>query len=138
MKITINRQEALALAKAAESVAPSKATMDELRCVLLEARDDNKLTMAATNMEVALERRMQADVQEGGALLINARLFTSMLGLLGGETVTIQGEDGQQALIASGECHYIIPAIPFGVSGPGDCQQHPPHGGQDRLRGVGK
>jgi len=112
MKITINRQEALALAKAAESIAPSKATMDELRCVLLEAGDDNKLTMAATNMEVALERRMQADVQEDGALLINAKLFASMLGLLGGETVTIQGEDGRQALIASGECHYTVPVMP--------------------------
>ena len=60
MKITVNRQEALALAKAAESIAPSKAVMDELRCVLLETGEDSKLTMAATNMEVALERRMQA------------------------------------------------------------------------------
>lgn len=111
MRITVNRQEALALAKAAESIAPSKATMDELRCVLLEAGDDNKLTMAATNMEVALERRMQADVQEDGALLINAKLFASMLGLLGGETVTIQGEDGRQAVIASGECRYIVPVM---------------------------
>ena len=30
MKITINRQEALSLAKSAESIAPSKAAMDEL------------------------------------------------------------------------------------------------------------
>lgn len=112
MKITVNRQEALSLAKAAESIAPSKATMDELRCVLLETADDNKLTMAATNMEVALERRMQADIQEGGSILINAKLFASMLGLLGGETVTIRGEDGRQAEISSGECHYIIPVMP--------------------------
>lgn len=111
MKVTVNRQEALSLAKSAESIAPSKATMDELRCVLLEAGDDNKLTMAATNMEVALERRMQADVREDGALLVSARLFASMLGLLGGETVTIQGEDGRQAEITSGECRYIIPVM---------------------------
>ncbi len=111
MRITINRQEALALAKAAESIAPSKAVMDELRCVLLETGEDSKLTMAATNMEVALERRMQADIQEGGALLINARLFAGMLGLLGGEAVTIQGEDGRQAEITSGECCYRIPVM---------------------------
>ena len=37
MKIVMNRLEALSLAKAAESIAPSKATMDELRCVLLES-----------------------------------------------------------------------------------------------------
>ena len=111
MKITINRLEALTLAKAAESIVPSKAAMDELRCVLLECGEDGKLTMAATNNEVALERRMPAQVMEAGALLINAKLFANMLGVLGGETVSIWGEDGRQAEITSGSCHYTIPVL---------------------------
>ena len=112
MKIVMNRLEALSLAKAAESIAPSKATMDELRCVLLESGEDGKLTMAATNNEVALEQRMPAQIQEAGALLINAKLFANMLSVLGGETVTIQGEDGRQAEITSGTCRYTIPILP--------------------------
>ena len=111
MKITINRQEALSLAKSAESITPSKAAMDELRCVLLESGEDGKLTMAATNNEVALERRMPAQVMEAGALLINAKLFANMLGVLGGETDIIRGEDGGQAEIASGSCRYSIPIL---------------------------
>lgn len=111
MKIIMNRLEALSLAKAAESIVPSKSTMDELRCVLLESGEDGKLTMAATNNEVALERRMPAQVMEAGALLINAKLFANMLGVLGGETVSIQGEDGWQAEITSGSCHYTIPVL---------------------------
>ena len=83
MKIVMNRLEALSLAKAAESIAPSKATMDELRCVLLESGEDGKLTMAATNNEVALEQRMPAQIQEAGALLINAKLFANMLSVPG-------------------------------------------------------
>ena len=104
MKITMNRLEALSLAKAAESIVPSKATMDELRCVMLECGEDGKLTMAATNNEVALERRMPAQIQDAGALLIKAKLFANMLGVLGGETVTIRGEDGRQAEITSDSC----------------------------------
>ena len=111
MKITMNRLEALSLAKAAESIVPSKATMDELRCVLLESGEDGKLTMAATNNEVALELRMPARVMEAGALLINAKLCANMLGVLGGETVSLQGEDGRQAEITSGSCHYTIPVL---------------------------
>ena len=76
--------------------------------VLLECGGDGKLTMAATNNEVALERRMPAQIQEAGALLINAKLFANMLGVLGGETVAIQGEDGRQAEITSGACRYTI------------------------------
>lgn len=111
MKVTMNRMEALSIAKAAESIAPSKATMDELRCVLLECGGDGKLTMAATNNEVALEWRMPAQIQEAGTLLINAKLFVNMLGALGGETVTIQGEDGRLAEITSGACCYTIPIL---------------------------
>ena len=111
MKITINRLEALSLAKAAESIAPSKAAMDELRCVMLECGEDGKLTMAATNNEVALERRMPAQVMETGSLLINAKLFANMLGVLGSETVSIRGEDGRQAEITSGSCRYTIPVL---------------------------
>ena len=47
MKIVMNRLEALSLAKAAESIAPSKATMDELRCVLLESGEDGTVLLAA-------------------------------------------------------------------------------------------
>ena len=111
MRITVNRLEALSLARAAESIAPSKAAMDELRCALLEADGDGRLTVAATNNEVALERCMPAQVQEAGAMLINAKLFANMLSLLGGETVTIRGEDGRQAEITSGLCHYTIPIL---------------------------
>ena len=111
MRITINRQEALALAKAAESIAPGKAAMDELQCVLLEAGEDGKLTMAATDNEVALERRMPAEIEESGSLLINAKLFAGMLGLLDGETVTIWGEDGRQVNVAGEMCCYTIPIL---------------------------
>ena len=111
MRITINRQEALALAKAAENIAPGKAAKDELQCVLLEAGEDGKLTMAATDNEVALERRMPAEIEESGSLLINAKLFAGMLGLLDGETVTIWGEDGRQVNVAGGMCCYTIPIL---------------------------
>ena len=112
MKIIVNRQEALALAKSAESIAPVKTAIEELRCVLLEASPDNLLTMAATNIETALERRMPAEVQESGSILLNAKLLSNMLGLLGGETVTICGEDGGQVEISSEDCQYVIPTMP--------------------------
>ena len=54
---------------------------------------------------------MPAQIQDAGALLIKAKLFANMLGVLGGETVTIRGEDGRQAEITSGSCRYTIPVL---------------------------
>lgn len=112
MKVILNRQELLSLAKAADSIAPNHSTMDALKGVLLEATDDGKLTVAATNLEVALERRMSADIQESGKMVLNARLFANMLELLGGEAVTLSGEDGKQAEIISENARYCIPLLP--------------------------
>ena len=101
MKAILNRLELLSLAKAADSIAPNLAAMDALKGVLLEAADDGKVTVAATNLEVALERRMSAEILQPGQLVLNARLFADMLELLGGETVTISGEDGKRVEITS-------------------------------------
>ena len=99
MKAILNRLELLSLAKAADSIAPNLAAMDALKGVLLEAADDGKVTVAATNLEVALERRMSAEILQPGQLVLNARLVADMLELLGGETVTISGEDGKRVEI---------------------------------------
>lgn len=112
MKAILNRLELLSLAKAADSIAPNLAAMDALKGVLLEADDDGKVTVAATNLEVALERRMNAEILQPGQLVLNARLFADMLELLGGETVTISGEDGKRVEITSESAGYSIPALP--------------------------
>lgn len=112
MKAILNRLELLSLAKAADSIAPNLAAMDALKGVLLEAADDGKVTVAATNLEVALERRMSAEILQPGQLVLNARLFADMLELLGGETVTISGEDGKRVEITSESAGYSIPALP--------------------------
>lgn len=112
MKAILNRMELLSLAKSADSIAPNLAALDALKCVLLEAGDDGRLTVAATNLEVALERRMSAEILQPGQLVLNARLFADMLGLLGGDTVTISGEDGKRMEITSENASYSIPALP--------------------------
>ena len=146
MKITMNRLEALSLAKAAESIVPSKATMDELRCVMLECGEDGKLTMAATNNEVALERRMPAQVREPGALLIKAKLFANMLGVLGGETVhpgrgRPAGGDYKRLMPLYHPCLVRVQLSPCGDPLPGghcDRQKYPQHGRPDDLRDCGE
>ena len=65
MKAILNRLELLSLAKAADSIAPNLAAMDALKGVLLEAADDGKVTVAATNLEVALERESGAVGRNG-------------------------------------------------------------------------
>lgn len=92
MNITVDRQEFLAVAQDAEKIAPSNAVIGVLKCVLLSA-EDGKLTVAATNLEVALERKIKADIAEEGSVIVDARLLCGMLRLLADEFVTFTRKD---------------------------------------------
>lgn len=92
MKFTVNRQEFLAVAQDAEKIAPSNAVIDVLKSVFLSA-EDGKLTVAATNLEVALERKIRADIDEEGSAVVDARLLCGMLRLLADEFVTFTRKD---------------------------------------------
>ena len=121
MKITVNRQEFLAVAQDAEKIIPSASQMDVLKCTFLSAAD-GKLTVAATNHEVAIERQIKADVAEEGSVIVDAHLLCGMLRLLEDEFVTFAREDhtlrvsGKSAvytIIVFDEKEYPRMEIPF-------------------------
>ena len=67
MNITANRMELLAAVESADRIAPAASPLDILKCVCLET-ENGKLTVAATNQEIAMERRLPADILENGRL----------------------------------------------------------------------
>ena len=92
MNFIVNRQEFLAVAQDTEKIVPSTSALDVLKCTFLSAAE-GKLTVAATNREIALERRIKADVAEEGSVIIDAHLLCGMLRLLEDESVTFLRED---------------------------------------------
>ena len=109
MNFTVNRQEFLAVAQDAEKIVPSASALDVLKCTFLSAAE-GKLTVAATNLEIALERQIKADVAEEGSVIIDAHLLCGMLKLMADEYVTLQRED--RTLKVSGKSTlYTIPVL---------------------------
>ena len=119
MNITANRMELLAAVESAERIAPAASPMDILKCVCLET-ENGKLTVAATNQEIAMERRLPADILENGRIAINAKTLAEMLRRLGEDTVTFEQVDAPNASegfsvsVKSGEAEYRIPAMNAG------------------------
>ena len=116
MNITANRLELLAAVESAERIAPAASPMDILKCVCLET-ENGRLTVAATNQEIAMERRLPADILENGRTAINAKTLAEMLRLLGGDTVTFKqidapnASEGFSVSVKSGEAEYRVPAM---------------------------
>ena len=119
MNITANRMELLAAVESAERIAPAASPLDILKCVCLET-EEGRLTVAATNQEIAMERKLPADILENGRIAVNAKILLEMLRRLGGDTVTFEQVDAPNTpesfslSVKSGEAEYRIPAMNAG------------------------
>ena len=109
MNITLNRCELLAAARAAEKIAPAKSMIAALECVCLNA-GDGSVTITATNLEITLEQRIPADVQEPGRMLVPAKWLASMLNVLPGDRVTLRHDNAGRVHIPSGKAEFTLAA----------------------------
>ena len=110
MYITANRQELLSVARDAERIAPANSPMDVMKCTYL-ATENGKLTVAAGNLEVAMERCIPVQIHEEGSVVIGADLLTAMLKLLEGDSVSIRQESPGIISVTSGRATYSISAL---------------------------
>ncbi len=115
MKFTVNRTELLAAAQNAERIAPRVSTIEILQCAYLQAEQDT-LTVASGNLEIALEQRLPAQIESEGSVVVKAPLLSGMLRLLDGERVTFQMKSGK-LVVSSGNAEYAIPVM--------DAEQYP-------------
>ena len=115
MKFTVNRTELLAAAQNAERIAPRVSTIEILQCAYLQAEQDT-LTVASGNLEIALEQQLPAQIDRDGSVVVKAPLLSGMLRLLDGERVTFQMKNGK-LVVSSGNAEYAIPVM--------DAEQYP-------------
>lgn len=115
MEFTVNRTELLAAAQNAERIAPRVSTIEILQCTYLQAEQDT-LTVASGNLEIALEQQLPAQIDRDGSVVVKAPLLSGMLRLLDGERVTFQMKNGK-LVVSSGNAEYAIPVM--------DAEQYP-------------
>ena len=109
MKFTVNRTELLTAAQNAERIAPRVSTIEILQCAYLQAEQDT-LTVASGNLEIALEQQLPAQIETEGRVVVKAPLLSGMLRLLDGERVTFQMKNGK-LVVSSGNAEYAIPVM---------------------------
>lgn len=113
MKFTANRAELLAQVKTVLKAIPSRASVDVLLGILVEADPDQcEVALTGTNYEVSIQCKLGCPVEAGGSVVINARLLAQMLTLLGDETVTLTVNDRYACTIASGEASFCVMGQP--------------------------
>lgn len=89
---------------------PGKTTMPILECVVIEAKEEC-LILTTNDMQLGIQTKIPAEVDEGGIILVNAKMISEYVRRLSDEEVNVEVEDNNNILLFSGESHFNIPGI---------------------------
>ncbi|MCR5034449.1 MAG: DNA polymerase III subunit beta [Clostridia bacterium] len=112
MKFTCNQQT---LAKALNTVSKavsSRTTIPILKGIMIKATDDNHLILTASDLEISIKKEIEADVQEPGAFVVMAKLFSDIVRKLPNEEIMISEDESGTVIIKTSFSEFNVVSFP--------------------------
>ena len=108
MKLALSTADLLAQLQTATRVASTRASVQALSGVMIQADSDRALLLA-TDMEVGLRVPLHGEVSEPGTAVLPARLFLDVVRSLPGDTVTLELRAPEQDVeVVSGSASFHL------------------------------
>jgi DNA polymerase-3 subunit beta len=107
MEIRLNRSEFLGELVPMQGIVERKTTIPVLSHLLLTARED-KLHLAATDLDVSLTSWCEAEVKREGAIAVQAKKLVEIIRSLTGEEVLLVLEEARELTIRAGKSRFKI------------------------------
>jgi DNA polymerase III subunit beta len=114
MHVVVSKKDLLRILGRCQGVADKKSTMPMLGNVLLEVDGTDQLRVAATDLYLAVNSHIRAEVDKGGAIAVGARdLFERVKMMPEGQISITSSESSAVTLRASGSARrYTLHGIP--------------------------
>ncbi|OQA91307.1 MAG: DNA polymerase III subunit beta [Elusimicrobia bacterium ADurb.Bin231] len=107
MKIVCTRSELLKGANIVSGAVSQKSTLPLLSNLLFEAKDD-KLSLAATDLEVAIKTTIKAQVLNEGGITLPSKLIADIIKKTATEEIEISVDEQSRVTVKSGRTKYFI------------------------------
>ncbi len=111
MKLTIKREELLKGLQRVQGVVERRSTMPILSNVLLTAASGG-ITLAATDLEIAVRGTSPAQVAEEGGITLSARKTFEIVKELAEEEIRLEGDPGHRVTLRCGAAQFRILGLP--------------------------
>ncbi|MBO4395562.1 MAG: DNA polymerase III subunit beta [Eubacterium sp.] len=83
----------------------TKTTMTTLECFLIEAKDQY-VSLTSNDMQLGIETKFPAEVEDEGIILMNAKVLYDFIGHLPEEKVEFESDENNTVLIFSGNARF--------------------------------
>lgn len=99
------------LTKALNTVSKAvtiRTTIPILKGILLKVDENGMLTMAASDLDLSIEKKIKVEKSQAGAVVVLSKLFGDIIRKLPDETITIEESEGKVNIKCSGSEFNII------------------------------
>ena len=112
LKLTTKRDELVAKLSVVSRAVSTRAATQSLSGILLSA-DDDGVTLSATDLEMGLKTKLDAEVDGAGSILLPGRLLAEVSRSLGDPTVEIELRESERDVeIRSGGSSFHLRVLP--------------------------
>ena len=112
MKFTCNQQT---LAKALNTVSKAvsnRTTIPILKGIMIKATDEGKLILTASDLEISIKKEIEANVEEAGAFVVMAKLFSDIVRKLPNEEILISDDASGTVVIKTSFSEFNVVSFP--------------------------
>lgn len=111
MKITCNQQILTKAFNTVSKAVTTRSTMPILKGIKMEVKG-NKLKLAASDLDLSIEKTIETENGEDGVTVVQAKLFGDIIRKLPNESITIEEEDSGMIRISSSKSEFKIVGLP--------------------------
>lgn len=90
MKVICQQQQLSKALNVVTKAVTTRTTIPILKGILLEASSDNILKIAASDLDLSIEKKIKTPVLETGSIVVSSRLFTDIVKKLPNEEIEIE------------------------------------------------
>lgn len=107
MKIVCKKSNLLNGVQIVSKAVPSKTTMSILECILVDVRN-GEIKLAANDMELGIETRIEGKVIERGMIALDAKIFLEIVRKLPDNDITIETDSNLKTTITCEKAKFNI------------------------------
>ena len=112
MKFTCSQQ---VLAKALNTVSKAvsnRTTLPILKGILIEAKSDGTLVLTASDLEISIQKKVEAIVEEEGSAVVMSKLFGDIIRKLPNEEISIEETEDNNIIIKTNSSEFTVLSLP--------------------------
>lgn len=107
MKIVCKKANLLNGVQIVSKAVPSKTTMSILECILIDVRN-GEIKLAANDMELGIETRIEGEVIEKGMIALDAKIFLEIVRKLPDSNIKIETDSSYKTVITCEKAKFNI------------------------------